>query len=146
MPEENAKPAIGDKMPDGSIYAGESPDTGKAMYVTAKDAGLTMTFNKAKEYASKLDAHGHKDWRVPTDSELDVLLMNQETGALKGTFNLNASSHDAWYWSSEATYNNRHGVYAYCRMIWEFMSGKGIMLSGGVGAGHKRVDNLLSVR
>lgn len=26
--------------------------------------------------AAKLDAHGHKDWRVPTKSELNVLLKN----------------------------------------------------------------------
>src|SRR5947209_6646461 len=56
-------------MPDGTIYAGVSPQTGKAMYTTPSDARsttfwgrekLTFTFNQAIKYAAKLDAHGHK--------------------------------------------------------------------------------------
>ena len=35
----SANPAL--MMPDGSIYAGVSPDTGKPMYTTPKDAPLT---------------------------------------------------------------------------------------------------------
>src|SRR5438552_817465 len=31
----------GDRMADGTIYAGVSPDTGKAMYTTPADAPLT---------------------------------------------------------------------------------------------------------
>ncbi|HLJ89742.1 MAG TPA: hypothetical protein VKZ53_23225, partial [Candidatus Angelobacter sp.] len=27
---------------------------------------MTITFNQAKEYVAKLDAHGHRHWRVPT--------------------------------------------------------------------------------
>src|SRR5437764_572294 len=64
----------GDKMPNGSIYAGVSPDTGKAMYATPADAPLAMTFNEAQKYAAKLDAHGHRDWRIATEDELNVLL------------------------------------------------------------------------
>ena len=52
---------IGDKMPDGTIYAGISPDTNQPMYAPPTDASLTMKFNDATEYAAKLDAHGHKD-------------------------------------------------------------------------------------
>src|SRR5947207_14645373 len=37
-----AKP--GDRMPDGTVYAGISPDTHKPIYATPKDASLTFTF------------------------------------------------------------------------------------------------------
>jgi hypothetical protein len=49
-------PAIGTMMPDGTIYAGISPDTGRPMYATPKDAPLTATFNEAGTYAQELDA------------------------------------------------------------------------------------------
>ena len=88
---------IGAKMPDGSIFAGVSPDTGRAMYATPKDAPLTCTFNQAGEYASKLDAHGHQDWRVPTKAELNVLFQNR---AAIGNFDTSGSSPAGWYWSS----------------------------------------------
>jgi hypothetical protein len=87
----------GDKMLDGTVYVGTSPDTAKPMYAMPADAGLTMTFNQAKEYAAKLDAHGHKDWRVPTESELDALFNNR---AAIGGFNVSSSYPAGWYWSA----------------------------------------------
>ena len=93
----NQAPTPGDKMPDGTIYAGISPDTNKPMYATPADASLTMTFNGAKEYAAKLDAHGHQDWRVPTKVELNVLFNNR---AAIGGFNVSGSDPAGWYWSS----------------------------------------------
>lgn len=81
---------IGAKMPDGTIYAGDSPDTGKPMFTTPADAPLTMTFNEAKDYARKLAAQGHEDWRLPTKSELEVLFNNR---AAIGAF------HQVPYWS-----------------------------------------------
>lgn len=93
----NAK--VGDVMPDGSIYAGLSPATNKRIFVAARDARVAMRFNTAAAFANALDAHGHKDWRVPTKEELDVLFQNREKGALKGTFNLN-SVPDCYYLSS----------------------------------------------
>jgi hypothetical protein len=92
---------IGDKMPDGTIYAGVSPDTGRAMYAAASDASMTMTFNEAKEYASKLDAQGHQNWRVPTKDELSVLFNNR---AAIGGFNVSGSYPGGWYWSSSSDY------------------------------------------
>jgi hypothetical protein len=92
-----ADPKIGDKMLDGTIYAGESPDTGEAMYVTPTDAPLTMTFNKASEYANLLHAHGHRDWRLPTRIELDTLFNNR---AAIGGFNVSGSYPAGWYWSA----------------------------------------------
>ena len=55
-----------------------------------------MTFNKAQEYAAKLDAHGLKDWRMPTDAELKLLYDNR--AAIAG-FNVTGSYPAGWYWS-----------------------------------------------
>src|SRR5260221_12315655 len=63
----------GDRMPDGTIFAGISPDTGEAIYAMASDAPLTMKWKAAMEYAAKLDAHGHQDWRVPPQEEVNTL-------------------------------------------------------------------------
>jgi len=92
------QPKIGDKMPDGTVYAGISPETNKPMYATPADAPLAMRFNKATEYAAQLDAHGHHDWRVPTKAELNVLFNNR---AAIGGFNNVPGPHPAgWYWSA----------------------------------------------
>lgn len=98
----SAEPKPGDRMPDGTVFAGISPDTNKPMYATPADAPLTYTFNQAQKYAAKLDAHGHQDWRVPTKSELNVLYNNR---AAIGGFDLTGSNPAGWYWSSS------HGDY-----------------------------------
>src|SRR5579872_6560315 len=89
-----AEPKIGDKMPDGTILSGISPDTNKPMFAIPADASLTMTFNEAQEYAARLNGHGHKDWRVPTKAELNVLFNNR--AAIVGDISGPAD----WYWSS----------------------------------------------
>ncbi len=91
---------VGDTMSDGTIYAGISPDTNERMYVAAKGEKIIMDFNEAAGYAATLDAHDHKDWRVPTKEELDVLFRNSEKGALKGTFTKTVSYPGDYYWSS----------------------------------------------
>jgi hypothetical protein len=96
--ESSAK--IGDTMPDGTVYAGVSPETGKPMYATPKDAPLIYTFNQAQKCAATLDAHGHNDWQVPTKGELDVIWQNRNEGKLKGTFNVTGTNPAGWYWSS----------------------------------------------
>ncbi len=100
----------GDRMPDGSVYAGLSPDTGKAMYATPKDTPLTYTFNQAQKYAAKLDAHGHHDWRAPTKGELNVLFQNR---AAIGGFDESGSNPAGWYWSSSEYIYNMD-----CSMAW----------------------------
>ena len=90
------EPKIGDRIKDGTIYAGASPD-GTPLFTTPADAPLTMTFNDAKEYARKLDAHGHNDWRLPTEAELNVLFNNR---AAIGGFDTSGSSPAGWYWSA----------------------------------------------
>ena len=104
-----AEPKPGDRMDDGTIYAGISPDTGKAMYTTAADAPLTMKWKRAMDYAGGLDAHGRKDWRVPSKAELNVLWENRDKGALKGTFNVTGSDPAGWYWSSTEGNSNSAG-------------------------------------
>ncbi len=97
-------PEIGDRMADGTVYAGVSPDTGKAMYATPADAPLTMKWEDAMKHAAKLDAHGHQDWRVPTKGELNVLWENRDKGALRGTFNVTGSPPAGRYCSSTEDY------------------------------------------
>src|SRR5262249_41064456 len=63
----------GDKMPDGTIYAGISPDTDKPMYTPPVNAPRRMKWQEASDYAKGLNAHGHNDWRLPTRGELNVL-------------------------------------------------------------------------
>jgi len=89
------------KMPDGTVFAGISPDTNKPMYATPLDAPLTMTFNEAQKYAAKLDAHGHQDWCLPTTAELNMMLFNK--GAVRG-FDLTGSYPAGWYWSASPYY------------------------------------------
>lgn len=92
--------APGDRMDDGTIFAGISPDTGKPMYTTPADAPLTLSFNAARQFTSELEDSGHGDWRIPTKRELITLWQNRDKGALKGTFNLTREGAAGWYWSS----------------------------------------------
>jgi hypothetical protein len=107
-------PAIGTIMPDGSVFAGVSPDTGRPMYATPKDHtgffGLKYLFTVRGAFAaaSKLKAHGRNDWRVPSRAELNVLFRNR---AAIGDFNASGSTPAGWYWSS-ARYVNDHFAWA----------------------------------
>jgi Protein of unknown function (DUF1566) len=88
----------GNKMPDGTIYAGADYFSGKAIYTTPHDAPLEMTFNQAINYCANLDAHGHRDWRLPASGELDEMFKNRAT---IGGFDLSPSDDSGWYWSSQ---------------------------------------------
>jgi hypothetical protein len=90
MAEENQikELKIGEEMPDGTIYAGISPDTNKPMYIASEAVPLNMEFNKAVKYAQKLKVHGHKDWRIATPSEMAQLFYNRKKGKLSGKFNI----------------------------------------------------------
>jgi hypothetical protein len=84
-------PSIGQKMLDGTIYAGISPDTGKSMYTTPRDERLTHTFNEALERAASLNM------RVPSKNELAVLFQNLVAiGGFKGGNGWNPAGD---YWS-----------------------------------------------
>jgi hypothetical protein len=96
----NNELTVGDKMSDGTIFAGVSPETNRPMFVLPKDLSLTMTFNEAQKYASKLNAHGHQDWRLPSVAELNILYTNKDKGFLKGTFNESGHDREGWYFAS----------------------------------------------
>jgi hypothetical protein len=107
----------GDRMPDGTVCAGISPDTQKPMYTTPVDAPLTMQWNEAMQYAATLDVHGHQDWRVPTKNELNVLFQNR---AAIGGFNETGSGSAGSYWSSmrstwSPAFRNVKGGYAWAQ-------------------------------
>lgn len=102
-------PEIGAKMPDGTVCAGVSPDTHKPMYATPTDEPLEMLWGEAMKAAKKKDVYGHKDWRVPTPNELNILFQNQNKGSLKGTFNnLAGNGCPAHYWSSKKNLITAH--------------------------------------
>src|SRR5712692_4294675 len=94
---EPAREGTGRTLPDGTVYAGISPDTSKPIYTTPADAPSTHTFDEADAYCSMLNSHGHKDWRVPTKSELNVLFNHR---AAIGGFNVTGSYPGGWYGSS----------------------------------------------
>jgi hypothetical protein len=97
---------IGSTVPDGTVYAGVSPDTHEPLYTTPADAPGIYTWSKGEDYCRALQASGHQDWHVPTKDELNILYENRNTGALKGTFNETGSDPAGWYWSSLQIYNN----------------------------------------
>jgi len=110
--EMKVGPKVGDVMKDGTIFAGISPDTHKAMYATPADAPRVYNFYEADEYANNLCAHGHRDWRVPTADELNTLYENRNEGALKGTLNETGLFPAGWYWSSSPSHHLHNGAWA----------------------------------
>ncbi len=117
----------GNVMPDGSVYAGVSPATGTAMYVTPADASSTYAWGSsgslrgvtnsttgetntntlagfgagthpAAEYCYNLTAHGQTDWYLPSEDEM-VLIRNSYQ-AIGGFDDVSAT----YYWTS--TENN----------------------------------------
>jgi hypothetical protein len=102
----------GDRMQDGTIFAGISPDTGDAMYVTPADAPRRMSFNEAATYAAGIDAHGHQDWRLPSKAELHEIYRNRHQGNLNGTFNeVSGSGNALRYWSCTENCGHPSGVH-----------------------------------
>ena len=92
---------VGARMPDGTVYAGISPETFCALFVMPADAPQTSTFDEALDYARRLEAHGYRDWCVPKKSELAILYRNREA---IGGFCSGCTPPDlGWYWSSTET-------------------------------------------
>jgi hypothetical protein len=105
--ERAASPEIGDRMPDGTIYAGISPTTHVPMYAAAEDSPGQMTY-----YTAALADCMKSGFRLPDREELRVIFESKEKGALKGAFK-EASCDDSseWYWSSTQSDTNP-------RMAW----------------------------
>lgn len=92
-------PAAGRSMPDGTIYAGISPDSDQALYTTPADAPAVYTWLSAQKYCRSLAASRRRDWHVPSLAELAVLFLNR---ASIGSFNETGYVNNApgYYWSS----------------------------------------------
>lgn len=103
LPASEPSDKCGTVMPDGTIYAGVSPDTGKAFYAAAQDGPGLMSWRRAQDYASQSNAHGRGDWRLPTPGELDVMFNNR---AAIGNFDGAGPFHVEWYWSSSESNSN----------------------------------------
>jgi hypothetical protein len=89
----------GDKMPDGTIYAGSLD--GRDIFTTSENEWTPRTFGQALEDAADLNkrkANGHNDWRVPPLRQLYVLFDNC---AAIGGFCERDQASSSWYWSSE---------------------------------------------
>lgn len=92
-------PAAGGKMPDGTLYAGISPDSDQALFTTPHDAPAVYSWRKAMRYCRTLSAFGHRDWRAPSVGELTVLYQNRaDIGGFNETGELKNAS--GYYWSS----------------------------------------------
>ena len=89
--------SLGQRMPEGTVYAGVSPEAGTPMSTTQADAPGLYTYKNGADYCSALEAGGHQDWRVPTKGEIDVLFENRDA---IGGFNISGSYPAVWYWSS----------------------------------------------
>ena len=96
---------IGQTMPDGSIYAGLSPDTGKPFYAAASDENSTMSFGKAFKGAGNKSEDTGESWRLPSYRELLMLYQNKDNGDLQGTFNNNVVPKEGWFMR---TFGNPH--------------------------------------
>jgi Protein of unknown function (DUF1566) len=92
-------PAPGRRMPDGTVYAGISPDSDKALYTTPQDAPVIFSWPKAQKYCRALSASQRRDWHVPSLGELAVLFINR---ASIGNFNETGyvNNGPGYYWSS----------------------------------------------
>lgn len=101
-PDEIPMPTeAGQRMPDGSIFLGPSPSTGKPFVAAPEDASLTMQWQEAVSAAARATDLGHGDWRLPTVNELLVMFEHRDKGALSKTFNAAGDEYSNRYWSSE---------------------------------------------
>jgi hypothetical protein len=91
--------APGRRMPDGTIYAGISPDSDKSLYTTPQDAPAAFSWLRAQRYCRALSAARQRDWHVPSLGELAVLFINRVS---IGSFNETGYFNNApgYYWSS----------------------------------------------
>lgn len=88
---------IGMLMPNGTIFAGISPDTRQPYYTTKADVNEFLPFTKAREFCMKLSSYDNGNWRLPTTQEMDNLYARRQE---IGGFNTNAEGAASWHWSS----------------------------------------------
>ncbi len=91
---------IGAQMQDGTVYAGVSPDTQAAMFVTPADEPGLLDFKKAKKQAKKKSKETGISHRVPSGQELRVLFNNR--AAIGGFKEMASTNKGDFYWTSTA--------------------------------------------
>lgn len=114
---------IGQLCPDGTAYAGISPDGGKRMYMTSSETNqvwgsltlrnaTSVTSGKsnttilagfgepAASYCDSLTSHGKTDWYLPARNEMTVLYTNRASlTPTVGFYNISWAN----YWTSTET-------------------------------------------
>jgi hypothetical protein len=104
-------PKAGDRLADGTIYAGNN------FAATPAEAPGFYTWVKGDRYCEELFANGHDDWTLPTGGQLNQLYQNKNTGSFAGTFN-EGNSLATYYWSSD-----EHASYSSYAWIRRFTDG-----------------------
>jgi len=77
---------IGDSLPDGSVYLGISPATGKP-FCAAPQFATPVDFRDAFNGAAALRACGCPDWRLLATEEAVFLHQHRDRESLQGLFN-----------------------------------------------------------
>jgi hypothetical protein len=89
-------PSIGDRLLDGSVYAGLSPTTGAPFFLTNREVGA-MTWPDAQKAAKTRRYGGHADWRLPTVAEMRHLYKHRKALGID-----ESNSEWPWtYWTSD---------------------------------------------
>jgi Protein of unknown function (DUF1566) len=95
----NIKMAAGERITDGTIYAGISPETDQPLYTTTEAVHHHYNWHEAAEYCAAMKTQAQPDWRVPTKDELKVLYKNYDA---IGGFDTSGLEGFGWYWSSSS--------------------------------------------
>lgn len=83
----------------GTASSCQTGEANTALLVGLSGSGSPAPY-QAAEYCDGLSAHGHNDWYLPAQDELDVLYDNKNAGDLNGTFNESGLWPAGFYWSS----------------------------------------------
>jgi hypothetical protein len=89
----------------GTASSCQTGEANTALLVGLSGSGSPAPY-QAAEYCDGLTAHGHSDWYLPAQDELDVLYDNKNAGDLNGTFNETGSFPAGFYWSSSERNTN----------------------------------------
>jgi hypothetical protein len=91
-----SKPKPGDRMPDGTVYVGISPNMGRPLYAMTRDLPRRYSWTYAIKITAQQTVGGHTDWRLPTKDELNMLYLAQKTIGSQRDWRFRPD----WYWSN----------------------------------------------
>lgn len=86
----------GDEMPDGTIFVGLNPKTSQGIYMMPKRFDSKYYRDESISFISSLEAYGHKDWRLPTRREMDIIRQQTSHESIAAVFN--NRSPGPWFW------------------------------------------------